>query len=230
MKRYALILAALMLAASCSNFNFKIEKGDGTPADKTFQADEFDSVLIDGSLDMNYTQDPGKTEVILHADQNLIDYYDVNVTGKQLEISLQPGKILFPVAETYADVCSPALKYLKISGSGSCSLSDLDIDSAFTFLVSGSGSFNAQTVACRKFEAEITGSGDIKIGSLTADDLVIEITGSGNATVYCEAVGNISVRISGSGDVTLSGKAQTLNTKITGSGNIDTRRLALSGE
>ena len=241
--------ALLMTAAvSCSEFPIQFLTGNGVSVEQELDVHGFTAIEILGSMDVYYTQGPEK--VTITADENLIDFYSINVVSGNLTVTSKKGCILSPKAKTYLTVSAPDLSKVIILGSGDCELrGEYSTDGDFSFSLGGSGDLEAGRVSCRNFSASITGSGDIEVGSLvatgasftisgsgdvevdalTSDTVSLKITGSGDADIVCRDAGDITVSISGSGDVTLSGTARSLDAEATGSGRVYRDRLILNG-
>jgi hypothetical protein len=71
----------------------------------------------------------------------------------------------------------------------------------------------------------ISGSGTVKAEGLRSDDLRLEISGSGDMAFPQLAAGAVSLGISGGGKMMVSGEAESVAVRISGSGNIQTGDL-----
>ena len=234
MKRIVILLAAVALAASCviniNGIGVPVI-GNGESADKSFDLGDFDGISVLGAMDVVYVQDLLETSVVLRTDENLLDLYKIEVKEGVLTITNEPGKNPMPKTGAVVTVHSPAINSMTVSGSGDCSIPyTLTIPDDFRFKVSGSGDLDANLIVCKNFTSKISGSGDIEVKSLTARSTDISISGSGDAEIGCNGAGDIDARISGSGSIKLHGIAKSLNTKVSGSGDINTSKLRLTGE
>lgn len=232
MKRFVCIFAAFgmlcMLAVSCVFvYNGNAIRGNGVSATTTLELADFNSIDILGSMDVYYTQGPQK--VTLTADENLIEYYDIEVKGSELVVKVQRGVSIAPKCRSFITVSSPDLKGVKITGSGDCRISEgLQREGEFTFTVIGSGDLYADSIECDGFTATVAGSGDVVVDGLTCKTTTLSVKGSGDIDVNCKDAGDVSVSIAGSGDVKLSGNASTLSQKVAGSGSIHASELQLN--
>ena len=68
----------------------------------------------------------------------------------------------------------------------------------------------------------ISGSGTVRAEALRADDLSLEISGSGDMAFPQLTAGAVSLGISGGGKMTVSGEAESVAVRISGSGNVQT--------
>ena len=72
----------------------------------------------------------------------------------------------------------------------------------------------------------ISGSGTVRAETLRADDLSLEIGGSGDMAFSQLTAGAVSLGISGGGKMKVSGEAESVTVRISGSGNVQTGELA----
>jgi hypothetical protein len=72
----------------------------------------------------------------------------------------------------------------------------------------------------------ISGSGTVKAEGLRSDDLRLDISGSGDMAFPQLTAGAVSLGISGGGKMMVSGEAESVAVRISGSGNIQTGDLA----
>jgi hypothetical protein len=72
----------------------------------------------------------------------------------------------------------------------------------------------------------ISGSGTVRAEALRADDLSLEIGGSGDMAFPQLTAGAVSLGISGGGKMMVSGEAESVAVRISGSGNVQTGELA----
>ena len=245
----AAVAALFCIVSSCTfSFPLKVIRGNGVSVTNDIDVPEFSSISILGSADVFYTQGP--QSVSLTADENLVEYYIVEVEEGKLVVRTEKGVSLSPKTKTFITVSSPDLSEVTINGSGDCSVKDgLKTEGGFDFIVAGSGDLYADSIECKEFTSKVSGSGDVKVdairceassttiqgsgdsavGNLCNGDIEIRISGSGDVAIGCENAGDINVRITGSGDVKLWGSARTLGYKVSGSGSVDSKRLALSG-
>ena len=232
MKKIFIALALALLAVACSfSINPKrvVVIGNGKAAEKSFDLPAFTSIKVAGSSDVIYSQGP--QAVVLTADENLLDIYTVEVIEGTLRIGIKPGHSIKNRISSFVTVSAPDLQGVKIAGSGECVVKGgLKTTGNFSFAVSGSGDLEADSIACKDFEAHISGSGDIEVAALTSESASVLINGSGDAKLVCRDAGDITAKINGSGDIALLGTARSLTSKVNGSGSINTKGLSLSAK
>lgn len=252
MKRILILAAACLAAFGCNiniSFPLNVVVGNGIETVKSYDLSGFDAISAAGSMDVVYSQCQDSSSVVLTADENLIDIFEVRVEEGTLKFSTKKGTSVRSKVHPVLRVCSPAVNAINLSGSGDCEIRDeLLAPGAFSFRASGSGDLNACKICCTDFSAKISGSGsiavsdltvnsasaaisgsgDIAFGAVTAESISIGISGSGDAVVGCRNAGDIDIRISGSGDIRLTGTARSLKKRISGSGSIHASSLTLS--
>lgn len=224
-------VAALLSVAACSccfNYPMKVVRGNGVSVTSEVEVPAFSAINLVGSGDILYTQGP--QAVSITTDENLLEYFIIEVEDGELIVRNEKGVSISPKTKTVVTVSSPDLNGVKIIGSGDCKVVDgLQTEGDFSFTVTGSGDLEAGSIVCKSFTSKVSGSGDVKVDALTCDTTSLAVVGSGDIEIGCKDAGDISVRISGSGDVTLSGRARTLEQKISGSGDVHSKALALTG-
>ena len=74
-------------------------------------------------------------------------------------------------------------------------------------------------------QASLAGSGDFTADKMTGDEVVVKVAGSGNLKVAEISGKKLESKIAGSGDALLSGKVDSADFSVLGSGSIDARKL-----
>ena len=193
------------MSVSCTLIlNQEVIRGNGKMAEQSYDIYGFDGIVVNGAMDVVYSQGP--ENVVLHAEENLLEYYDVEVIDGSLVVRQRCHVSLVPRKSSVLVVSSPDLRKIKVSGSG-----DLDADA----------------ITCDNLYLRISGAGDIDIDSATANVINGSISGSGDMDIHCKDAGAIVLKISGSGDIELSGNAKSLSHKISGAGHVNARELLL---
>ena len=229
-KNFFIVAVAALLAVSC-NFAVtggKVIKGSGVIESRTLSLPEFNSISVLGSMDVFYTQGP--QEVVLTADDNLLDYYKVEVIDGVLTIGTEKGvSISSSKNAPFLTVSAGDLSGMSVHGSGDCNINGpFRTEGDFSFIVAGSGDLEADAIDCARFISKVRGSGDVDVDALTCKAAELSVAGSGDISVCCKDAGDISVRIMGSGDVTLTGTASSLESKVSGSGSVNSKGLKLN--
>lgn len=253
MKKIALLAMTVAAICSCdfSNVLNRIVTGDGNSVEVPYELGAFAAISSVGFVDVFYAPTSGPQSVVLTCDENLAEYYIVEIRDGALYISTKPGYMVRHKAKTFVTVSSAPVYGLSSTGSGDCVINgEFAVDGDFKLISTGSGDMRANgVVSCKDFEAKTSGSGDIELGgiisqsakfsslgsgdlevdTITSDSISMSFAGSGDGSFGCKDAGDIDVRISGSGSVTLTGNARTLQSKVSGSGKVNSYYLALSG-
>jgi len=200
----------------------------------------FESISLSIHAKVYLTQD-NSTSVKIKADEDDLDEIITVVENGILKIKRKKNRNWnwnnsFKNIEVY--VISPAVKDLKISGSGNIvAKSPIKTESA-DYAISGSGNLYIDDLTAKKVECHISGSGDINLkgdglqeleihisgsgdvdaGYLKAEDVSIKVSGSGDCKVY--ATKRLNARVAGSGDIYYRGKPDSVDSKSSGSGSI----------
>jgi hypothetical protein len=249
MKRIILAIAVTLGLCACEAGLFG-EVGNGVSMTQEIEVGDFDRISIPDFVDVYYTQSSDQQCVTLTCDENLFEYYHVEVKDGKLIVYCKGS--FYNKIDTYLTVCSSSLKGVKLSGSGDLYIEEaLTTEDDFTIETSGSGDVDIASMTASSTTVSLTGSGDARIGSMTvssaefkssgrgdieaeevkAESISIKTTGSGDCSLCCKDSGTLSVQISGSGDVILRGTARALiNISQTGSGDFNMSDLTLSGK
>ena len=249
MKRIILAIAVTSGLCACEAGVFG-EVGNGVSMTQEIEVGDFDRISIPDFVDVYYTQGSDQQCVTLTCDENLFEYYHIEVKDGELIVDCK--RSFYNNIDTYVTVCSPVLNGVKLSGSGGLYIDEvLTAEDIFTLEVNGSGDADIAGITTRsirtslsgsgdveieKIEAESatfrsSGSGDIEVDNLTAESIKVATTGSGDCTLRCKDSGTLDIQISGSGDITASGTARAIvNISTTGSGEFNMSDLTLSGK
>ena len=225
MKKILLIsLTALSVLLAC---NFVVSgkhiKGNGVKTEKSYDLDSFDAVKVNGSTDVVFSQGP--QSVVLTADENLIDIFEIEVREGILYVGVKRGFGYSSRVKIVVTVSSPELHSVKLNGSGDFKIKDvLRTDGDFSVAMNGSGDFEADAIKCKNLISHINGSGDIEVNDLAASAADIKINGSGDVTLVCREVGEVTAKVNGSGDVDIYGDVPSVSSKVNGSGKVKTHR------
>lgn len=227
--------------------------GNGVSAETQIEVGEFNAISVPSFIDVYYTQTQGEQSITLTCDENLTEYFVIEVEEGVLVVRNKPAPIICPKAKTFLAVRSPVLNQVKLSGSGNFKItSPIQVDGDFSVKLSGSGDFDAAgAIQCVDFAASTSGSGDAEIKAIsaasasfkssgsgdlesrgvTAKEITIVLSGSGDCELECKDAGTIDAKLSGSGDAILSGSARAIvNISDTGSGRFDMNRLSITGK
>jgi hypothetical protein len=215
--RRLILLAVVVLALAAfgceGGVGFKTVQGSGTVEEKTYEVSDFASVELAtvGRLMVEL----GEAEALrVQAEDNLIEYFEVEVRDGRLEIGSRKNVNLIPTEGAYFYLTVKELDTVVISGLGSIELPEMDVP-RFSIEISGGGSIDMDGLSGDAIEAEISGVGSLSIDGGEVDEQDILITGGGSykarnlqsarAEVEIDGLGSATVRVSEHLGVTISG-------------------------
>jgi len=224
-----IVIAGLAFGA-CKKPN--IDAGDMTTEDRTVGA--FTALEVDGSMDVYITQD-STYEVRVEAGDRLMQYIETEVSGSKLRVFEESNRVVRNrVVRVY--VSASYLDRVDLDGSGDISGDDLNGNDVVIEL-DGSGDIELEYITSNSIEAKLDGSGNIELtgntttydahlkGSgdldgrfLNATDAEVFLDGSGDLKVKCS--NSLDASLYGSGNIYYWGSPTTVNTQVTGSGDI----------
>ena len=234
--RFLLIaFASIFLFSSCRMFGGKRVNGNGNIVTQDKTVKSFNSIDVSGAVNVHIRQD-SSASVRVEADENLMEYLEVEVDGQTLVIKTKKGFNLRPSKDIV--VYATAGSFKDIDASGACQIisdnlisgdQELKIDASgattinlqvtipkLTTNVSGSGDIVLRGVA-KDFSGSISGAGSIQGFDLITENTKLDLSGSADAQVTVN--GKLDVEVSGSGDVQYKGNA-SVNQSISGAGSV----------
>lgn len=207
MRAVAIVMLGAVSLAACS---FHSDDGPGiaptgSGTTRTFAAEGFSKVGLDGSDDVDVRAGPAFS-VRAEGPSEELDRLRIVRKGDTLSIGRQNRLFGWgSSAKVKIYVTLPRLTEASIAGSGTMSVDR----------VQGGG-----------FDANIAGSGDLNVAALTVDDAEVSIAGSGSVRAG-GTVKRLGVNIAGSGSLDAAGlRAETAEVSVAGSGDV---RAAVTG-
>lgn len=214
MKRITLLFLSGLLFLGLSSCLESIT-GNGVRATENRTVSFFNKVKSDGSFNV-YITNGEETDVLVVADENLLQYIETYVSGETLHLDIEEMHSVKAVVPLEVYITTPELKGISQSGSGKI-VADYYEANHFDIVLSGSGSILSEFTSSSA-DVLLSGSGRIEISGLT-DDAEVVISGSGNIEGADFAVTNCETHTSGSGNMWLSVEDE-LESHISGSGNV----------
>ena len=222
---------ALLFFNSC-----KKVVGDGPVVTETRTAATFNEIEFSVPGDVVYI-DADEREIIIEAQRNIINVIETYVSGNELKVRIKDNTSIGSSKGVHITVKGPAVRSLKLSGSGNLSVPGTFAANDAKLRISGSGKMMINKIEALNFEVTISGSGNIDILDGIANEADLNISGSGDldmvnvisqkmetqtsgsGTMKVNVSDVLDARISGSGDVYYKG-TPALNVSISGSGKI----------
>lgn len=229
------IIAALTFGAVQAQ---KEIKGNGTMKSITRTTSDYEGIKCAGSFD--YVLVSGaEGKITIEGEENLLEFIVTEVKDGYLivknkdRINLNSSnnktiKIIIPFKE---------INEVSFAGSGDLWSQDKITVNDFKSSLAGSGSMvlhvettstNSSLAGSGKMtlkgttndlDVSVSGSGKFHGFDLQANNTVISVAGSGDAELFCN--GKLKARVAGSGDIKYKGNPKTEETKVAGSGSIE---------
>jgi hypothetical protein len=203
------VAAALLVLTGCS-----VVTGSGQVESENRPVSGFTGIELSGTGEVTLEQ--GEAESLtIEADDNVLPALTSEVEDSVLRLGTKPRTRLQTQNPIRYRVTVRDLTSVDLSGSGSISGADLELDT-LRAAISGSGTMNLAGSADQQ-EVDVSGSGRYEAGDLSSRSVSIEISGSGRAEVAASE--QLRVDISGSGTVTYSGDP-AIDQSVSGSGRL----------
>ncbi|HEX3356304.1 MAG TPA: head GIN domain-containing protein [Tepidisphaeraceae bacterium] len=207
-----LVLLCLLALNSRGAFNSGI-RGSGTSQAETRQVQPFDSIRLDGVADVDVSISD-HTELIVSADDNLLQSIQTTVSGGTLTISEKQN--ISPKSNIKITIKTPNLKSTSLSGAGNFNVNGLK-DSSFSVNVSGAGNITASGQV-DTLTVKLSGAGRIDLADLLAKDTTITVSGAGSAKI--NSTDTLNASVSGVGSIAYKG-SPNLTEQVSGVGTIN---------
>lgn len=233
-----LVLIATILSFTVSQAQWNKIKGNGNITTENRTTSDYDAVKCAGSFD--YILVAGNEgQIKLEGESNLLPYVITEVKNGSLYIKTEKGKNLSPSKNQTIKITIPFkdLDQVSLSGSGDLWNTDTITSSNLEVYLSGSGDIILD-IATKNATGKVTGSGDLTLKGSTTDLIAgvtgsgdfhgfnlqatnadVSVTGSGDVEIVCN--GHLKARVTGSGDVEYKGNPKSEDSKVTGSGSIE---------
>ncbi|MGC8865636.1 MAG: head GIN domain-containing protein [Bacteroidales bacterium] len=182
----------------------------------------FSRIVNHSSADL-IIQQGTQNEIVVEADQAIIDRVITEVKGNTLNIFVQIPRPFRKTNIIKVRITVPALEELVINGSGDISTEQALLTGNMKLTVDGSGDARI-AMQGGSFECHINGSGDVSVNGARGD-LQLNIHGSGDFTGTHLQLNTATLSCFGSGDIRLEGKAAQLNIDNSASGDMNATEL-----
>lgn len=190
-------------------------KGNGIEATEGRMVSDFARVKSAGSFDVHITKGD-EFEVIVSADENVIEHIETYVSGDVLKIETKGTLSIKNKLPMEVFITMPNMRGLKLSGSGKIT-TDYFHTNQVDILLSGSGKIETAFEA-DEANVDISGSGEVELSGF-ANKSNFRISGSGTILADELETTDCYTVTSGSGDMWISIE-RSLDARITGSGNV----------
>lgn len=213
-------------------------KGNGKVTTVTRTTSEYEGIKCAGSLD--YILVAGtEGSIKIEGEENLLPYIITEVQGGNLVVKTKDRFQIQSSANKSIKITIPFkdINHVSLSGSGdlwnedNIKATDMNVslagsgdlklnleNSSTKASIAGSGdmTLNGST---QTLEASVSGSGNFHGFNFVADTTDVSVAGSGDADVMCNE--SLKARVAGSGDIRYKGNPKTEDSKVAGSGSIE---------
>lgn len=194
-------------------------KASGNYVTKNIRVDDFTKLNIAGSLDVSYSQKPGKPQVEIYTSDNVVNLLDIRVKNGALNVGFKKNtRVSYNKLEIR--ISSPTLNVLNLAGSGDVELVNGLKTDDLKISVAGSGDVEGSRIVCTDLTISIAGSGDIECDDITCDNLKASVAGSGDMKLKNVTANFTQASVAGSGTAILSGSTQEAEYSVAGSGDL----------
>ena len=235
---FGLVLIALFTLNCNAQWGKKI-KGNGKVVTIERSVGDYEAIAVAGWFDVNIV-DGREGQISLKGEENLLEYIKTEVKNGKLTIKVKKGYNLQSSnwkEGILVTVPVESVNSVSLSGSGEIIGKDVLRSDEFSAVISGSGDISLSVEAdmlkaviagsgdidlsgkARDFNVTVSGSGDVQAFDLSADNVKANVSGS--ADIKVTANESIIARVSGSGDILYKGDPEKVDTKASGSGDIN---------
>lgn len=232
-------MTLLILMSACSDSG-PIVKGNKKVVTRDIHISDYREIEISAPVKFEYEQSDAAPYLQVTTDENILEYLDIYVAGRELYIKARKknGSHYVNLDPTVLVIRSNSTALTNVDGAGSTTFivnapltgNSLEVDMA------GSGKFYIDdTVRVHSLDFDLAGSGRIAASApIYANNLDIDVSGSGEVRLLGE-ITHGEIEIAGSGKINaLPCTFSNLECSISGSGDIaatvtDKLRYAISG-
>ncbi|MEO1450650.1 MAG: head GIN domain-containing protein, partial [Bacteroidota bacterium] len=189
----------------------------GEVMEQTLELDAISAFQINGIASV-FVDKGTEQKVIVKARQAMLDRIDFSVSSGTLITDLD-GCFTNGELEVFVTVVEPITE-VSVSGSGDWeNTTNLDFVDAVALSVSGSGNMVVQNIETKKLDANVVGSGDMTITGMT-EEFIASVSGSGDIEAYNLTSSTIDAKVSGSGTLKVNADQADFTASVSGSGDI----------
>ncbi|MBN1274417.1 MAG: DUF2807 domain-containing protein [Candidatus Aminicenantes bacterium] len=199
------VLLVLMLslgAKSCDfddfSFNNQRIRGSGRMDEETRNVRGVTGVKL-ATIGLLTVELGNKEDLVIEAEDNLLEYFETEVTNGILTIRTRRHVSIRPRREVRYLLIVKRLESVSTSSSGDIRLPDIKTD-RFTIRVNSSGDITAEDFEVNTLSARISSSGNIDMERLEADKIDVHISSSGDLRINDGVVNKQEITISSSGN------------------------------
>ena len=225
---------ALILIAFTACRQFRQMRGSGNIITENKTVSDFNSISVGGAFEVEL-KNGSITQVKVEADDNLMKYINIDVSGNTLKIRTE-GLNNLNNAHLKVFITAPNISQIKSSGAASVDIKGvLKNNDKINLEASGAANINGEVdapeihteasgaanidirVKTKSYKANASGSGTVKSSDLMSETTNAHASGAGTVHVYSSV--SMDAEASGAGTVHYKGGG-SLSQKVSGAGNI----------
>jgi hypothetical protein len=236
MRRFTLplFLVVLVLFSSQVCLGAKRVRGSGKLVTEKRRVKGITEVEL-ATIGRLYIEVGDKEELIIEAEDNILQYLETYVTGDMLKIKMQRRVNLKPKKPVRYYLTVKKLEKIVISSAGDVEAPDLKAD-RFTIKSSSAGDLEMGDLDANSLDIHMSSAGDVNIGDVNAEKAEISVTSAGDLEMENVEVNSLDVRMSSAGDVsiwrlfakTLELVNSSAGTMVIRGGEVDEQYISLS--
>lgn len=237
------LLATFALGATACLDSVVTEHGSGHLETRSYEVDEFSSVVVHRSLRVDIVVDPGaERSVTVTMDENLFEYLEVRGASDGALV-VDANRNLDPSDDARIEIVTPTLDGVAASGAASVRVTGEISGDEVEIAASGAARISADSIAGGELRASVSGASRVSVGagvvtgfdgeasgasSLDFEGVTIEgdadVDLSGASRAELRATGRIDGRASGASSVTVHGDPTEVDVSTTGASSVRLER------
>lgn len=230
-----LLLATVIIFSACEKLDNGLGiTGQGPMMEEKYHFDEFRNIEVDVNANVYLTQSYFQP-ILIKGQLNILENLIVTLENETLKINYIESVNAHERLEIFLNL--PTLENLSTARGAFISSTNAFASNQLIFQVYGSGTINMDVDYASQIRSKVTGTGRIILngkaemldvvingsGSVSTSHLItqqstVNITGSGKCEVHSNEA--LSVNINGNGKVFYSGNPTTVNSSLSGNGEL----------
>ena len=193
---------------------------------KNVTTGNYNSTTTTSSVDVE-VQKSATRAIVISAPDNIMEYVDVKVSGKELKIGYKtPVNLVLNNTKVVVKVTAPDVTTFTTGSSGDIDIeSNLDVTGDVTFSTNSSGDIEAHAIKCKNFKAQTGSSGDIEAKNVACTNFNARTQSSGDIKIGNVSATTVYAETGSSGDIKLSGNCTDATFTTNSSGDIMAKSL-----
>jgi len=223
-----IIIACMLIAPSAfagwRDWGHDKIEGSGNVITQEREISSVDAVEL-ATIGRMYIEIGNEEKLVIEAEDNVIEYFDVDVFGGRLTIDIKRDVNLRLNEPVRYYLTVKELTEVEVSSSGDIEVPDITADK-FYVIVGSSGDIDMGNLTCTALDVRIKSSGDVTLRDVKAENTEIDINSSGDVRLESLNGKFLVVDINSSGNVRIDGGVvEEQDVSISSSGDYRAKRL-----